>query len=405
MNAEKIKEILGLDENIIINDIKVNETEVNIYIKLEKKDQTCPCCKNKVNKIHDYYTQKLKDLHMFDKDTLIILKKRRYKCKCGKVFLEENTFIGKSQRMTKRMFASIYNLLAEMNSYTSVGKILGISANTVIRAFDKLKYVNTNLENVEVLSIDEFKGNTGGEKYNCIIADPKTKRVLDILPNRHNNYLTEYFKNTSRDIRKNIKCFVSDMWKPYKDISDVFFKEANFIVDKYHWIRQVIWAFENVRKEEQKKFYKKYRRYFKKSKILLTKRFEFLSEEEKQQVNIMLYKSDDIRIAHNLKEEFLKILDCENREEAKKKISDWILYAQNSGLKAFKKCSDTMIKWSNGILNSFDTPYTNGFIEGCNNKIKVLKRNAYGFRNFERFRNRILHMFNYGKANIYGIVI
>lgn len=177
------------------------------------------------------------------------------------------------------MFASIYNLLAEMNSYTSVGKILGMSSNTVIRAFDKLKYVNTNLENVKVLSIDEFKGNTRGEKYNCIIADSKTKRVLDILPNRHNNYLTEYFKNISKDIRKNIKCFVSDMCKPYKDISDVFFKEAKFIVDKYHWIRQVIWAFENVRKEEQKIFYNKYRKYFKKSKILLTKRFEFLSEE------------------------------------------------------------------------------------------------------------------------------
>lgn len=88
MNTEKIKEILRLDENIIINDIKLKEKEVNIYIKLEKKDQTCPCCKNKVNRIHDYYMQKLKDLHMFDKDTLIILKKEdinvnveRYFCK------------------------------------------------------------------------------------------------------------------------------------------------------------------------------------------------------------------------------------------------------------------------------------------------------------------------------------
>ena len=54
-----------------------------------------------------------------------------------------------------------------------------------------------------------------------------------------------------------------------------------------------------------------------------------------------------------------------------------------------------MINWMTGILNSFSTPVTNGFTEGCNNKIKVLKRNAYGYQNFNRFRNRILHMFSY----------
>ncbi|MEG0877462.1 MAG: transposase, partial [Oscillospiraceae bacterium] len=59
----------------------------------------------------------------------------------------------------------------------------------------------------------------------------------------------------------------------------------------------------------------------------------------------------------------------------------------------FKRCADTYIRWSKGILNTFDVPFSNGFTEGCNNKIKVLKRNAYGYRNFNRFRNRILHMF------------
>lgn len=54
-----------------------------------------------------------------------------------------------------------------------------------------------------------------------------------------------------------------------------------------------------------------------------------------------------------------------------------------------------MITWQNGILNSFNVPYTNEFTEGCNNKIKVTKRNAYGYRNFSHFRNKILHIFNY----------
>ena len=257
--------------------------------------------------------------------------------------------------------------------------------------------LKANLKNLEVLSIDEFKGNTGCEKYNCIIADPKNRVVLDILPKRYSNFLTSHFVKITREDRLSIKYFVSDMWKPYKDLAETLFKNTTFIVDKYHWIRQVIWAFENIRKMEQKKFYKIDRKYFKKSKSLLIKRFNFLTEEQKQEVNIMLYKSENIRIAYMLKEEFFEILDCKDRKEARNNLSKWVLLAQNSNLLPFVKCANTMINWSNGILNSFDTPYTNGFIEGCNNKIKVLKRNAYGYRNFKRFRNRILHIFNYNK--------
>ena len=58
-----------------------------------------------------------------------------------------------------------------------------------------------------------------------------------------------------------------------------------------------------------------------------------------------------------------------------------------------EKCAKTMFNWLNGIINSFLTPVTNGFTEGCNNKIKILK-NTYCYQNFNRFHNRILHMFS-----------
>ena len=384
-----IEGLIDLEDVLIENVVNKNHC-IEVYIRIKRKEHICPRCSSRVNRVQDYYTQRLKDLNVFGKTTYLILKKRRYKCKCGKVFQEDNPILNKNQRMTKRLFFEILEKLRTSHSFTSVAKEYNISVNTVIRVFDKIQYPEADLENVEAIAIDEFKGNTDGEKYNCIIADPKTKQVLDILPTRKYNDLIFYFKSKKR---KNIKYFVSDMWKPYRDICETFFKEATFIVDKYHWTRQVIWAFEGVRKEEQKKFYKTYRKYFKRSKSLLTKRFEFLTDEEKTQVNIMLYKSDNIRTAHNLKEEFLKLLDLDDRKEARKMLSEWIMHAQSSGLKQFEKCANTMINWSMGILNSVELPYTNGFVEGCNNKIKVLKRNAYGYQNFRRFRNRILHIF------------
>ena len=80
-------------------------------------------------------------------------------------------------------------------------------------------------------------------------------------------------------------------------------------------------------------------------------------------------------------------------------MSEWINNASNCGIPQFEKCADTMQNWLAGILNSFSSPYTNGFTEGCNNKIKVLKRNAYGYKNFRRFRNRILHIFSHKQLN------
>ena len=119
------------------------------------------------------------------------------------------------------------------------------------------------------------------------------------------------------------------MWRTYYDTAGTWFKNAIRIVDKYHWIRQVIWAFENVRREEQKKFSKTHRRYFKNSKKLLLKRFNKLENEQQQQVLVMLETSVNLSRSHWYKEKFLEILDCNDRETAKEKMQEWIYNASN----------------------------------------------------------------------------
>ena len=82
-----------------------------------------------------------------------------------------------------------------------------------------------------------------------------------------------------------------------------------------------------------------------------------------------MYISDELRQAYYLKEAFYTVIDAQNREEAKRLMADWILSAQNNGIPEYTSCSNTLINWQTGILNSFDVPYSNGFTEGCNNKI------------------------------------
>lgn len=386
------EKILGL-QDLEIEKVEEIDNSIHLYCHIERKAHKCPVCGVMTDKIHDYRWQIIKDIPAFGKLFYIHIKKRRYRCSCGKRFAEKNTFLPRYHRMTNRLSAYIIDKLRSEVSFSNVAREVNLSVSTVIRVFDLVSYSPQKLP--DALAIDEFKGNTNSEKYQCILTDPVNKVVLDILPKRYESYLTKYFNSFSREERSHVKYFVSDMWKPYSNVSSVWFKNATQIVDKYHWIRQVIWAFEAVRKQEQKKFSKSHRIYFKKSRTLLLKRFHFLSDEQKQQVNIMLYASTTLSSAYFFKEDFLKILDCKDRVSAKNAMSDWINSALVCGIPQFEKAAKSMINWLSGILNSFSSPITNGFTEGCNNKIKVLKRNAYGYRNFYRFRNRILHIFSH----------
>ena len=387
------QEVLGL-QDVIITKVESNEKELIIYAELERKQHDCISCGTATDTIHDYRKQIIRDIPAFGKLVSIILRKRRYRCSCcGKRFFEHNSFLPKYHRMTNRLSAYVINKLTDERSFTSVSREVNLSVTTVIRIFDKVSYPKAKLP--AVLSIDEFKGNTREDKYQCILTDPVNKLVLDILPERYDSYLSSYFKQFSKIEREKVEYFVSDMWKTYSKASDTWFVNATQIVDKYHWIRQAIWAFERIRKEEQKKLEPKLRKYFKRSRSLLIKRYDSLQDEEKQQVNAMLYYSVNISRAHWYKETFLKILDSKDSDKSKEALVEWIQNAECCGLEPFEKCAKTRQNWYTGIINSLSSPITNGFTEGCNNKIKVLKRNAYGYKNFRRFRNRILHIFSH----------
>ena len=305
------EELLGL-QGVKVTNVEKEDNNIIIYLEMERKSHSCPCCGTDTETIHDYRLQKIKDIPSFGTNVVLKLRKRRYRCPhCGKRFCENNSFLPRYHRMTNRLVEFVLNLLTDERSFTSVAREVNLSVSTIIRIFDLVSYPKAELP--QVLSIDEFKGNTWGEKYQSILTDPENKIVLDILPERYKPYLTTYFSKYSKEEREKVKYFISDMWRTYYDTSGIWFKNATRIVDKYHWIRQIIWAFENVRKEEQKKFSKTHRKYFKNSKKLLLKRFNKLENEQQQQVLVMLEASANLSRSHWYKEKFLEILDCNDR--------------------------------------------------------------------------------------------
>ena len=386
MHINNINKLINL-KGVLVKNIIHYENLVEIYIETKPRTHKCPNCGLDTRRVHDYRTQRIKDLPFQLKHVILVLRKRRYACLCGKRFYEELDFIPRYHRMTCRLIAGILKELRENYSMTSIANRLNLSISTISRVLDYVSYSIYKLPTV--LSIDEFKGNSGGSKYHCILVDPVSRQVLDILKDRKSHVLSSYFKNFEN--RSEVKYFVTDMWRPYVDIAKTYFKNATIIIDKYHFVRMNNWAIENVRKRIQKTMDSKLRKYYKRSKRLILAKYEKLDYNSRQEVDVMLLYNEDLRRAHSLKERFYKFSASKSSSEARELLKSWIDLARSSDVKEYISCANSLANWFNEICNSFDVPYTNGPTEGFNNKIKVIKRNAFGFRNFNRFRNRILH--------------
>lgn len=379
--------LLGL-KGIEVDSVRETKYCLEIHISTPVKEHSCPCCKASTKRVHDYRNQRIKDLRIRGKPVILILRKRRYICKaCGKKFYDKPAFLPKYHRMTQRVYESIIDSMRSSYSMKSTAANFNVSTNTVSRVFDIVEYSLHKLP--QVVSFDEFKGNAGGQKFQAILTNPERKEVLDILQTREQTYLIDYIKGFSN--RHNVKFAIMDMWRPYYEVAKAFFPNATIIIDKYHYVRQLYWALDRVRKRVQQNLTKDRRIYFKRSKKLLFAKYDKLSDENKQALAVMLNTNEDLRSAWELKELFSVFRKCVNSADGRKVLSNWIMSAQDSRLSEFKECTTAYSNWLPEICNSLDYPYTNGFTEGINNKIKVLKRNAYGFRNFKRFRNRILH--------------
>lgn len=176
----------------------------------------------------------------------------------------------------------------------------------------------------------------------------------------------------------------------FRQVAKICFPQATIVADRYHVIRQAYWAMERVRKNEQSKLSTRFRKYFKKSRYLLMKPMEKLTDHEAGQLALMFEIAPRLADAYRVKNDFLTVIRSKSSAEGKCRLADWLLSVEVMDLPEFHDCCKAYHNWFNEIINALDVPWTNGFIEGCNNKTKVLKRVCFGMRNFDNFRNRIL---------------
>lgn len=392
MRNDFIRNLLDL-KGIIIKKVRYKKNFVKIHIELPVREQTCPHCKSKTTKIKDYRIQVIKDIPIRFKTTLLSYRKRRYQCKeCGKTFYEKSYFLAKRARKTTRVTEFIVDRLKTKQSMKDIAKDADVSVNTVSRLLPPLAVSAKKLP--EVLCIDDFKGNTGYYKYQVSLMDGKTRKPIDIIECRYKSHLFDYFNKFSLEQRKKVKYVVIDLWKAYKDLAKTYFPNAKVVADKFHFTRYTTEAVDIVRKQVQEKLSRSERKYFKHSrKLLLSKYSNLKTEKQKEELQyILINYSENLRRVYREKEELLQLIQEEDKVKAIEKLNGWIKRNLESDIPSLRNCAKTYFNWVEEIRNAIKVPYSNGPMEGYNNKIKALKRVAFGFRNFTNFKARILLM-------------
>ena len=214
-----IEKLLQL-KDVIVTNIECQGREMHIWLRMEQRMHFCPCCGTITGKVHDYRTQLVKDISISGYDTILHLRKRRHVCpECGKRFDERIDFLPRYRQFTNRVSMQIFEQLKECRSIKSIAVQNNMSPPTAARIINEIDFKTGKLP--QVLAIDEFRGNAEGEKFQCILADPENRRIVDILPNRKPDMIRHYLLKYNN--RKAVKFVVMDMTGGYRKLMHELF--------------------------------------------------------------------------------------------------------------------------------------------------------------------------------------
>lgn len=351
---------------------------------------------------HGFIISNIKIPNVSGYKAILKLHKQRYLCKhCNKAFTLTSKITNYGCFISNATKWHIAKDLTKKRSEKDIAFDNNVSPNTVERVmdsyFDNVKIYKNYLP--QILSFDEFKSvksADGAMSFN--MCNGETGKIIDIVEDRRLISLMKYFSRYSHKARSNVKLIVIDMYSPYVSLINKMFPNANIVIDKFHLIQLISRALNKTRikaMKYDKKNYNKMKRYW---KLILKNSNELDCSKwqrftcfpnlttEKDVVNYIISQNKELKetyivyqsllnaIQNNNKNQFDDIIDKEYNN-----ISDYMITSINT-LKSFRY----------DIYNTFSNNYHNGFIEGNNNFIKVLKRIAFGFRSFRRFKARIM---------------
>ncbi|WP_242022207.1 ISL3 family transposase [Microcoleus sp. FACHB-831] len=408
MTAKKgIKLLTGILDIEGIKVISQRQHEgIGIILQIESigGESVCPRCQTKSHRVHQNHRYIVKDLPWGEKPVFLEINRRQFKCeKCRKPFSEELEFIKKRRNYTKRLAAQIIQEVIE-NDIHSVAKKRVVTTEEIERMLKDAaeELLESKPSKLKRLGIDEIALIKGKGNYCAVLIDLEKSKLIGILAGRTQSEISQVMRGWGTEVLESIEEVSIDLWKGYKNLVIELMPNAQVVADRFHVMAQINKELDSQRKKEKRKVEdliktaklpeekaknEQVLEGLKKSKYVLLKNEKDLSEEQENKLAQVKEVSPKLKIMHELKEEIRKVFEqSDNWLTGLLKLGMWLASAK----KYFPDSQKTIIRWLDEIIGYFDNRTTSGVVEGINNKLKLIKRSAYGFRNFENYRIRCL---------------
>lgn len=385
---------VGVDlEGFRVTETIESDHAVVVVVETRVPAGVCPRCGHGTAEGKGRRERVLRDIPIRGKPTWVRWRRRAFRCRgCAHRFLERHELVPPRVRAMPRFEGYLYlRTRPGMVSLSYVARVEGVSFYRAQTAHTKGARGELDKETspIRFLAVDEAKFGRGPD-YNTIISAPERGRVLDLVRGRDGGEFDRWAASLPSKVREGVEVFCADLWDPYHRVAARRFPGAVRVADKFHVMRHVGAALDRVRIDAQRKAPRNWSRWPYRGRRTLLKGAEFLTDNESTRLRIIFRQFPDIEAAWRLKEAARVLYLLTDPTEITEAFEAWCFAASTCPYPAFRKVAQTFRQWREEILGYFSDPVTNAFAEGVTNKVKVIKRVGFGYRNVERFRERVL---------------
>jgi transposase len=364
------------------------------HVQAKERQKVCPKCGEHKLVKNGYRIRDFIGLPIGGKRVILRMKVQRYKCKredCDYDQQEKIPFATGSRSYTNRFAKYVVDLLKAM-TLQDVAFFLGVSWDMVKEihsTYLQRHYCPPSLEGVESIGIDEFAVKKG-HVYKTIVVDLMSGRILYVGNGKGADALDGFWKKVRKKGIK-FKYVATDLSAAFTSSVTENCPDAIHVFDHFHVVKLMNEKLDSIRRTQyHKEKDKKKRKVLKGTRYLLLSNGEDINDGEyKTRLDNALALNKPISQGYYLKEKLREVWAQVCKEDAGKVLEDWIEQAESSGVLQLVTMAETVRKHKDGILAWYDGHLSTGKVEGINNKIKVMKRNAYGFRDDRYFTLRL----------------
>jgi len=335
--------------------------------------------------------------------TVLVWHQRRFWCRdCGRTSRERHLTLAGRRSLTERFHRQLFEEACR-RPFAEVASAHGVSHYRVVEAFDaRAPGALGPVGQPRVLALDEsaFRRRL---RFNTVLFDPEARRAISVVGGRDQRAAELLLFSLSGQVRAGVETVVMDCHWPFWRAVMEAVPHARVVADKFHVLRSIDAAANRVRVRAGHK--KNYRGrdggtarqnnprndpavYG--ARWAFAKRRHSLNATEAATLAAVFEANPEVAVAWVMKEAFAAIYEAPDRVEAARRLGVWEHNLPAAGLKELTDTWRTLQWWREPILAHFDDRQTNAFAEGVTNKVKVMKRRAYGFRNAERYGLKVL---------------